>query len=128
MNSDPDDSEPIIADAIDDPVPVNVYREAALRYMDHMQNCARIIKEYRGDPVFVCECWWLAMGWLQFLDKDRQTQTGLAAHYKHKNGRPMTKANVNKLVKKFQSFLTLPGERSEISRQRMSQSRKKQCL
>lgn len=112
-----------LAAILEDETPVNEYREVASRALDFFMNCARIIKEYKGDRGFAFDCWLLAMGWYPILGVP--DQTALAAKWRCK------KANVSKLVKKIQGegFLNLPpapGQRSLAGCQTMKQSRKEQ--
>jgi len=123
----PDRGNPLTAEL--DEVAVNHYREAAAAALDFFKDCARIVKEYRGDRGFAYDCWLMAMGWDSILGV--KTQDALAKRHKKADGNPMTKASVSKLVKKFQgpAFLNLPptnGQRKLTACQTMRQSRKQQ--
>ena len=124
--AEPDRGNPLTAELEDD---VNCYREAAMTALDFFKNCARLVKEYKGDRGFAFDCWLKAMGWHEILGVE--TQEALANRHKKPNGDPMTKASVSKLIKQFQkpAFLNLPpviGQRNLISCKIMRASRKAQ--
>lgn len=124
--NEPDRGNPLAAELEAEP---NNYREAASRALDFFKDSARIIKDYRGCREFAFDCWLLAMGWHETAGVE--TQEELALRYKKSDGSPMTKANVSKMVKKFQSvgFLNLPpaiGQRKLTSCKNMSEKRKQQ--
>jgi hypothetical protein len=125
--NEPDRGNPLTAELESDDQ--NHYREACVLALDFFKDSARIIKDYRGQREFALDCWLLAMGWHELSGVE--TQEELALRYKKSNGDPMTKANVSKMVKKFQSvgFLNLPpaiGQRKLISCKNMSDKRKQQ--
>jgi len=125
-HDEPDRGNPLTAELEAEP---NHYREAASRALDFFKDSARIIKDYRGCHEFAFDCWLLAMGWHETAGVE--TQEELALRYKKSDGSPMTKANVSKMVKKFQSvgFLNLPpaiGQRKLVSCKNMSEKRKQQ--
>jgi len=119
--NEPDRGNPLTAE-LERSAP-NHYREAATDALDFFKNCARTIKEFRGDRGFAFDCWLLALGWYEVLGV--RDQATLAAKWSCK------KANVSKLVKKFQGpgFLNLPpmpGQRSIQGCANMSTKRKGQ--
>ena len=125
-HNEPDRGNPLTAELETEP---NSYREAAICALDFFKDAARIIRDYRGQREFAFDCWLMAMGWHELTGVE--TQEELALRYKKSNGDPMTKANVSKMVKKFQSsgFLNLPpaiGQRKLSSCKNMSDKRKQQ--
>ena len=114
-----------LAAILDDPEPVNEFREASVRALAFFKSCALVLKEYKGDRDFAVDCWCLAMGWFDVIGVDDQTR--LAARWKCK------KANVSKLVKKMQGCGRLnlpptPGQRSADGCKNMAITRKKQLV
>lgn len=124
--SEPDCGNPLTAELEESPFaeddgPPNIYREAAEKANDFYKNCARAIKEFKGDRAFAFDVWLLTMGWYQILGVRDQVE--LAAKW------GCDKANVSKLVKKFQAILGLPpmpGQRSLEGCNRMRAVRKSQ--
>ena len=118
----PDRSNPLTAE-LEEAIPPNIYREVASISFDFFKSCARTIKEFKGDRAFAFDCWLLAMGWYPILGV--RDQVALAAKW------GCSKANVTKLVKKFQGpgFLNLPpmpGQRSISGCDTMRTKRKTQ--
>lgn len=122
----PNEEEDGITTIADEPEIENHYREASKRALQFMYDCAWTISGYTGDTKFAFECWMLAMGFTSLLPENKRTQAGLAKAYKNKKGQDMSKANVNKLVIQFQSFLNFQGDRTAESRSNMKNARKKQ--
>lgn len=80
---------------------------------------------YQGPRAFALECFVLALGtatrqkvWFDIIGC--RTQVELAERWK------VTKANVEKCEGEFQSFLSLPGERSDKSKFKMTEKRRSQ--
>lgn len=97
------------------------YREAARQSMDFYRRVFMVIQDFRGDKSFANDCAMLALGWFDLARA--RTQQELAVRYK------CERANVNRLVNKFQALLSITpciGQRTETSRAKFSEARKKQ--
>ena len=91
-------------------------------------NSVLMIRKYRGNRDFALDCWCLSLGEVGWPIVGVKSQSELASKYLKPNGKPMTKANVCKLINKFQGpgFLRLPpagGQRGLAGRQTMSEKR-----
>ena len=112
-------------DESDDDIPLNLYREAALRFDEKFFAIATAFKEYKGNKEFAFDCILAAFGGRYWSATGCRSQSELAQKW------GCTKANVSNLVKKLQGkrFLNIPpapGQRSLEGCQHMSQSSKKQ--
>jgi len=104
----------------------NIHREEGLKFLEFMFNALRAIKSYQGNKEFALDCFLAALGgsgWAIIGGANDQSE--LAAKW------GCTKANVSKLVKKFQAkgFLNLPpapGQRDLTGCRVMKQKRKGQ--
>lgn len=113
-----------LAAILDDPEPVNHYREAAVDLYDFMVRCFVELAEAKGNKEFTLDCLLLALGFTHMIKPCRDPhskksipvvdQATLAKKWGG-GGLGMTKANVSKMVKKFQALIIIPpsyGQRS----------------
>ena len=99
----------------------SAYRDAARKSMDFYRRVFMVIQDFRGDKAFANDCAMLALGWFDLARA--RTQQELA------NRHMCERANVNRLVNKFQALLDITpliGQRTETSRAKFSEARKKQ--
>mgnify|MGYP001256683106 CR=1 FL=1 len=112
-------------DESDEDIPLNLYREAAIRFDEKLFAVATAVKEYKGNKEFAFDCVLAAFGGRYWELTRCSGQVELARKWH------CTRANVSSLIKKFQGprFLNLPpgdGQRGLEGCKHMSESNQKQ--